>query len=354
MKKTIGVILVLGGMWTLGAACTRASEPEGASAEGAEAKKEAKEAAAPAVKEAPTVAPKRKGPCVGPIEEGTPKVVSMSNGDWVVTGSTMTWQRGETDKVLRIGVVSDIKEVTAGNAANAARFLAEFRANKVDLIILAGDIAEEVGAIEKVVRWFLPAEVPVGVVIGNREGVGTYQEAMRRLAGVPHVVDLTRIRRIATPNADIISLPGYYDSRYLHAKDGCKYSPEDVINLEQLVKACDSPVVLVSHGGPRQTGKDAIDRTSEGANVGDPAITEAIKRLKIPFGIFGNVHEAGGRGTDLSGKLLGAGEPHGALYLNPGPLDSVHWMMNDQRESTGMAAILSIEGDQATYRILRN
>jgi predicted phosphodiesterase len=92
----------------------------------------------------------------------------MGNGDWVVTGSTLTWKSGETDKVLRIGVVSDIKQVTAGKKASGARFLADFKANKVDLIIIAGDTAEEVEAIEKAVRWFTPGQVPVGVVIGNQ------------------------------------------------------------------------------------------------------------------------------------------------------------------------------------------
>lgn len=342
MKKTTWLILSLGMIWTLGAGCTCSPKPEKTPVEEAKAE------------EAPKIAPKRVGPCVGPIEDGPARQVSMGNGDWVVTGSTLTWKSGETDKVLRIGVVSDIKQVTAGNKANAARFLADFKANKVDLIIIAGDTAEEVEAIEKAVRWFTPGQVPVGVVIGNQEGVGTYQAAMQRLAVVPQVIDLAKIRRIATPNADIISLPGYYDSNNLHSSDGCRYTPEDLEKLVELKESSQTPLILVSHGGPRQTGKDAIDRTVAGANIGDPALTEAIRKLKIEFGIFGNVHEAGGRATDLSGNLLPAGKPHRQLYLNPGPLDSARSVTNDQKESTGMAAILSIEVDQATYRILRN
>ena len=64
---------------------------------------------------------------------------------------------------------------------------------------------------------------------------------------------------------------------------------EDTAKLAELAASCDSPVLLVSHGGPLQSGAEAIDRTSEGENVGDPGLAKAIADAKIPFGIFGAI-----------------------------------------------------------------
>jgi len=153
---------------------------------------------------------------------------------------------------------------------------------------------------------------------------------------------------------DIVSMPGYFNASYIHADDGWAYSAEDVAQLGPIVAACDSPALLISHGGPKQEGEQAIDRTAEGSNVGDPALTELIKTHKIPFGVFGNIHEAGGRATDLAGnQVLAQGQPHASLYLNPGPADGVAWMMNDKSESLGMAAVMTVKDGKASYVVHR-
>ena len=335
---------------TLFLACTTPSKVEDAPAK-APSRVEGKGPAAPV---AASWVSQNKASCLGPVEGGESSVLSLSNGKWERSGSTLTWLEGESDSILRLGVVSDIKEATPQNGVNAARFLGKFKDQKVDLILIAGDVSEEPKDIETAIGWFAAGGIPVGVIIGNREGVRAYEAAMGRLGKrFPNVVDLNRVRRIDTPNGDVISLPGYYDPNYLHAEDGCHYTESDLASLTTLKAACDSPVLLISHGGPRQSGPEAIDRTSEGANVGDPGLTTAIKELGIQFGVFGNVHEAGGRGTDIEGRKLSPAKAHQTLFLNPGPLDSVRWVMNDRSESTGMAAVFSIEGGRGTYEVLR-
>jgi Icc-related predicted phosphoesterase len=272
----------------------------------------------------------------------------------VLTGSTLSWKAGESDDVLTIGLIADIKEATEANLKNVNKFVADFKAAKVDLIAVVGDIAEKQEQIESILIALAGSGLPVGVVIGNREGLGAYQAA---LAAVqlkhPNIVNLNQVRRIDTPNADLVSLPGYFKTGYLHAEDGCIYGQEELAGLAELKASCDSTVVLISHGGPKQDGADAIDRTSEGANVGDPALAKSMSDLGIKFGIFANIHEAGGRGTDLAGKKLAEGQEHDSLLVNPGPVDSVRWVMNDKTESTGMAAVMAVKSGKASYKVLR-
>ena len=75
----------------------------------------------------------------------------------------------------------------------------------------------------------------------------------------------------------------------------------------------------------------------------------------VAFGLFGNIHEAGGHGTDLGGKeRLAPNQFHPQLYLNIGPADGVRWVMNDGTESVGMAAVVTInKAGKAQYVINR-
>ncbi|MEO0813191.1 MAG: metallophosphoesterase, partial [Myxococcota bacterium] len=259
-------------------------------------------------------------------------------------------------KKLIVGALTDVKENSPENLANLDVFLKHFKKAKVDLIIVAGDsgLDEEqlVGVLGKVAE----SKVPVFNIAGNREGKADYVSAMEKVAkDHPNVFNLNAVRRIDTPFADFVSMPGYFNPSYIHAEDGCQYFQADVDGLDALAKASDSPVVLISHGGPLQTGEQAIDRTAEGANVGDSMLTKAIEKNAIKFGIFGNIHEAGGRATDLAGEtLLPEGQSHESLFLNPGPADAVAWQMNDGSESLGMASVLTFDNQgQASYAIHR-
>src|SRR5207249_2050449 len=114
---------------------------------------------------------------------------------------------------------------------------------------------------------------------------------------------------------------------YLHCPTGCDYFPQDVADLATFVPKATGPVrLLISHGPPLQAGAVAIDRITEGANVGDPSLAEFMKKNPgvFPFGMFGNILEAGGYATYLVGTTRIAQEQYAdSLYLNPGPIDSV-------------------------------
>lgn len=318
----------------------------------------AAEPAKPAAAEAPKPEPKPTShpDCVGPVTTGTAETVKVNGVTWELNGSTLTWKAPvKKNATLTLGVVTDIKENTEENVENLRAFLKWFKKNKVDAIVVAGDTGENQAQIEGALTVLAEAKVPVLDIIGNREGKAAHKAAHAAVrAKFPHVFDMNVVRRVDTPAADLVSMPGYFNRSFIHNEDGCAYYAEDVAAMSEIVKASDSPVILLSHGGPRQDGAEGIDRTSEGANVGDPELANAIDTLKIPFGIFGNIHEAGGRATNAKGtEVLKPGPFHPALYLNPGPADGVRWTMNDKTESVGMAAVMTVKDGKAKYSVMR-
>ncbi len=301
--------------------------------------------------------PSKSSPdCIGPVTAGEPKMVKVAGQKWELNGSTLTAKSGLKKKKLVVGAITDVKEDSPENLANLDVILKRFKKAKVDLVMVAGDTGLDKDQIVGVLSKIAESQVPVFNISGNREGKADYNAALAEVAKAhPNVFNLNQIRRIDTPIADFISMPGYFNASYIHAEDGCQYFQADVDALDELVEASDSPVVLVSHGGPKQSGEQAIDRTAEGANVGDPMLTKAIEKHAIKFGIFGNIHEAGGRATDFAGeKILPEGKPQESMFLNPGPADAVAWQMNDGSESFGMAAVMTIDSEgRATYEIKR-
>jgi Icc-related predicted phosphoesterase len=293
--------------------------------------------------------------CVGAVKTGENKTLQIGQTTWELNGSTLTQKSPANADQIVIGIVSDIKEDSPENLTNIKTLVAWFKQKHADVIVVDGDSGQSREQLINVLSALGSSRLPTFVTIGNRESTKDYKQAMLALASdYSNVVDLSVVRRIHTPQADFISMPGYFNAAYIHAVDGCHYVSSDIETLTELVKASKSPVVLVSHGGPRQIGELAIDRTSDQQNVGDPALADFIEKQHIPFGIFGNIHEAGGKATDLVGsRILPQNTWQTSMYLNPGPVDSVRWQMNDKTESVGMGAIMIIKDGKASYETKR-
>jgi hypothetical protein len=87
--------------------------------------------------------------------------------------------------------------------------------------------------------------------------------------------------------------------------------------------------------------------------VGDPKLADLLKRMKVPFGVFGHILEAGGHATDLGGKPLAQKKLFPALYVDQGSANPLIWKMNDGTTAYGLAAILTVDGKQASYEVLK-
>ncbi len=259
----------------------------------------------------------------------------------------------------RLGLLAAVKDFSPETLANLMAFLAAFRKAGVSGVVVDGDSAygvdDQDSTLTDLFSWLGEQGLPVYVIIGNSESRSSFNRAaLAAFRKRPDLINLDLVRRVEGDGFTLVSLPGYYDARYIHESAGCRYKPEDAQELPLIARGAPSPVVLVTHGPPRQEGKSALDVTTDGHNVGDPDLAAAIAEAKIPFGVFAHILESGGRATDLEGKKsIKAGTPARALYLNPGPAFADPWGLNGGGVSHGMAAILTLKDGKGEWQQLK-
>ena len=87
---------------------------------------------------------------------------------------------------------------------------------------------------------------------------------------------------------------------------GCRYFESDVDNLKAIAERAIHPTkLLISHGPPRWKDLPAlIEYMTKPTWVIQHLPPMKANAELFPFGLFGNVQEAGGRATDLSGHVI--------------------------------------------------
>ena len=296
--------------------------------------------------------------CLGKADQtfGKPDAWEASGYRFFVAGGRAEVHAVAAPNPSRLGLLSAIKDFSPETQANLTAFVAAFRKAGASAIVVDGDSAYGVDdqdtTLTEIFSWLGDQGMPVYGIIGNSESRSAFNRAL--LAAYrrqPNVINLDLVRRVDGDGFTLVSLPGYYDARYIHESAGCRYKPDDAQELTRIARGTPSPVVLVTHGPPRQAGKNALDVTDDGHNVGDPDLAVAIAEAKIPFGVFGHILEAGGRATDLEGrKLVRPGQLASALYLNPGPAFADPWGLNGGGVSHGMAAVLTIKNGKGEWQ----
>lgn len=298
--------------------------------------------------------------CNGPFEHFEPADVKEVEGfRYEHTGGTVkvrrTKPRGGAKKVV-FGVLAGLKDLDPETKALVDGFLASFEKADADAIIVGGDTSSEPDQLEAILGYVAGAtKRPILVIAGNMErgAALNYAVAKLRKGGALHLLNMDLIRRYDGDGADIASIGGYHDKAFLHLAGGCIYKDKDLDAVERAAMAADDPVILLSHGPPRQKGQQAIDYVPGADNVGDARLSDIIKRAKIPFGISGHILEAAGKATDASGHPLPAKKPHPSLFLDQGSANPLPWKMNDGTTSYGLAAILTVQGKTASYEVLK-
>ncbi len=304
--------------------------------------------------------------CVGdPAHSFAEESWSAAGHRFAVTGGRAQVKRDGPDAAAaaakgeaRLGLLAAVKDFTPETQANLKAFVEQFKRAGVSGIVVDGDSAYGVDdqdtTLSEMFSFLGAQELPIYAVIGNSESRSSFNRgvltAFRRH---PNVINLDLVRRVDGDGFVLVSLPGYYDKRYIPESAGCLYKSSDVEGLVALAKDPQGPVVLVSHGPPRQEGKFALDATNDGHNVGDPDLASAMQQAKISFGVFGHILESGGRATDVSGKKQV--KPNSAvseLFVNPGPAFADPWQLNSGTVSHGMAAILTLRGSKGEWQSL--
>lgn len=295
--------------------------------------------------------------CWGTDNPAAPKLEFEANGIKfeITNGYRAKALNLDATKPLVLGALTDIKSFIPQNATNLKLYFEEFKKAKVQAVLVAGDSGEKIDALKPVFEALAKEGLAIFVIMGNRESKADYVKAMADVqATAKNLVNMNAVRVVDFGAATLISIAGYYDANYIHNPPGCPYTGKQIEELKALVAAAKSPVILFSHGPMRGVGPDAIDNAVEAGNVGDPALAALINESKIPFGVFGNIHEAGGKAVGPDFKtVIKQNTPSPALYLHPGAGDSDPWKLNDGSLSRGMAGILTIEGGKASYKIIR-
>ena len=297
--------------------------------------------------------------CVGKSDTvlAAPEIWSASGHGFTATGAKLEVKAEQPEAgVARIGMLSAIKDFSADTKKNLDLFVDAFKKAGVRAIIVGGDSAygvdDQDSTLAEVFSFLGDQGIPVYAVIGNSESRSAFNRGvLTAWRKNKSVINLDLVRRVDGDGFTLVSLPGYFDKRFIAESSGCNYKVEDAQELTRLARGAASPVVLVTHGPPRQEGKLALDVTLDGKNVGDPDLAQAIADAKINFGVFGHILEAGGRATDLEGKkAIKPGVSSPALFVNPGPAFADPWGMNDGRTSKGMAAILTLKGGKGEWK----
>lgn len=300
--------------------------------------------------------------CVGPIDTAVPEKLTLAGKSLELNGYRLKLESADADDTAAIGVIANVNEASPENLFNLDRYLKFFAGNGVELVVVAGDSGDDRAAIETVLRRVAGAGLPTIAIAGNREAKSDFVDAVNAVRkDRPNLFNGNRVRLVDWDDVDLVTLPGYHDPRYIHAGgSGCQYHREDVAALAKLAGEANDPVLVVAHGMPKGQAASAIDviagdQAAEGQNVGDPNLAATLVAARIPFGIFPNIKEAGGRAeADVAGaRAVPEGQPSDTLYLNPGSADSLPWTMNDGSTAQGIAAVVTVKGKQASFRLYK-
>src|SRR5260370_33770279 len=201
---------------------------------------------------------------------------------------------------VRIGVLAGLKEADEDNLVWLRRLVAELKRRSADVIVAAGAVGATADEQETLLGALVESGLPVVAAAGNREVRGELDAAENELRKKgARIVALSHTRIVDLGDATLVGLPGAFERRQLHADGACIYVQKDIEAVASALEHVQQPAVLVAAVPPRGTDKKALD-ASEGQNLGDARLNVLLRRA--PFGIFGQVWEAGGRAVDRPGK----------------------------------------------------
>jgi len=297
----------------------------------------------------------RRLECLGDLEElKEPEKMKIHGREFFFTGSGLRLEGKDADGIVKLGVLGAVKDFGSETRKALKFYLDRFEKEKVDALLLLGDIAALEFELTQVLLFCAKAEVPVLAVIGNSESRASFNRAvLAALKAAPNIINMDFVRRVDLGGAVVVSLPGYLDRRFVHQSSGCTYEKRDVRKSASLVEGVEKPIVFVSHGPPQGNGPKALDYAVEGGNVGDPLISGFMEKHGIPFGIFSHILEAGGQALDDQGKEVSPEKYVEKLRVNVGSANPLAWQLNSGKLSCGMAMVFRVKNGQASYSLLR-
>ena len=303
-----------------------------------------------------TFAEARTGECIGPRGElDTSIAIEAGRHRYRLQGHRLIQLSRDQDQILRIGVMSAVKDEREATLHAIKTVLAQLKTRGIDVLVVNGDIAESGVSPDELI---FPALADSGVLtvvhVGNTESCGWFnQTATLVFRRHRNLINGNWVRQLELDDGTLYVLPGYYDRRFTHTGGAAVYSAEDIEEFGRLLTEGRAPKIVVSHGPPRMKGRRGIDIATGAGHVGDPALTTVLKAHKIRFGLFGHILEAGGRGSDLSGRKRRRTKSwHPTLFVNAGTINPDPWPMLDGRTRYGMGLYVEVKGKKARFETI--
>lgn len=294
--------------------------------------------------------------CAAPIDPGPTTDVKVGERAAKLSGAQLTFTDKDADGELVLGVVGPVNEDSGENMLALKRYVKFFQDEKVDAIVVTGDVGDIAAGITRVLKELAGAKVPVLAFAGNQECRAEFTDGVTAAQkDVTNIINMNAVRVVEFPELRLASLPGYHDANYIKCSTGCRYFQTTVDEIIRVAKDAKVPVALLAHGPPHGAGNQALDFAGAAGNVGDTAISSAIEQGKIAFAFGSNIKEAGGRATsDAAGTtLVKEGAASKTLFINPGPADTFGWEMNDGTKSVGMVAVFKLKGTDGSWKGFR-
>lgn len=258
------------------------------------------------------------------------------------------------DARLTIGVIADAR----GATRHLEAIRSEFVRLDVDLVLSLGglgrdrdDIAEILGALTAPETWLVVA------LPGDRESVSGHRAAV---AGLRErgVVDGSRIRLVTAGAISLATLPGApHIERLVAGPDGCLHDRDDARHIADALAEEPGIRLFASHVPPRQRSSTASDMTTAGIAIGEPWLTDIIRKSGARVALHGLVTQSGetlrGAHDDRDGSpvFLSAGALDG---LPPPPRLGPRPAASSRRPSGAavLALVLVVDGDRITWQRL--
>jgi Icc-related predicted phosphoesterase len=265
------------------------------------------------------------------------------------------FEKEPSDGTLTVGVLGAVKDFMPETRESLGFFLKRFQEEKVDFLVLLGDIGSTEYEIMQVVSFCARSGPPLLAVSGNSESRAAFNRALLGVQKRYHqVVNANLVQRVDTRGMTLLFLGGYFERRFAHETAACIYRKEQLEQLSNIAKSSAPTRLLFSHGPPLGKGGEALDAVPDGDNVGDPALNRLMQEAEINFGIFSHILEAGGVSSDAQGKLVPEDKMVERLWLNVGSANPLPWQLNSGAVSCGMAAVVKVQQKRASYKIIKH
>ncbi|MBN2343916.1 MAG: hypothetical protein JXX29_17190 [Deltaproteobacteria bacterium] len=259
---------------------------------------------------------------------------------------------GISSSIIAVGLLAGIHEMTPETEKNLNYYLDQFKAAKVQAIIVVGGVGKTQEQITNVLTALAKAPIPILVTPGSQASFGALRGAFKKLKQkYPQLVDLTQVRRVFMKHVNFISLPGYFNPFYLEARSqGCSYELKELQQITDLAMD-DKTNVLLSATPPLGTGPNAPDMGRGNVNIGDPALRDELSDSPIKFALVGHVYESGGNAVAKgSTQSLPPGIWHPSIILQAGSADAIPVRLTNGGRTAGMAHIVDFSGHRARFK----